>query len=170
MHYIEAPEQLPTIHRDRDRFLFLAGGITNCPDWQTEMVNRLTCEEDDLFVLNPRRKNFPINDPKAALEQIKWEYEALMRAHAIVFWFSRGSLNPIVLFEYGKELGRNESMRRPLLVGCDPEYPRKQDVQIQTDLAFPDDMPIRESLEPLISDVRLWLSDYRHYRRISKKW
>lgn len=130
MKYIEAPERYYT----GEVSIFLAGGITNCPNWQQEMVKLL--KELDIVIFNPRRENFPIGDPDAAYAQIKWEFEFLDRADMILFWFSRGSLNPIVLFEYGKWLmnTRNKDNYKPIFVGIDPEYERKQDVKIQTQL------------------------------------
>ncbi len=134
MKYIEAPERYYT----GEVSLFLAGGIQNCPDWQQEI--RGYFKDIDIVIFNPRRKDFPIGDPNAAYEQIKWECEFLERANMILFWFSRGSLNPIVLFEYGKWLMNTRSYNRPLghykpiFVGIDPEYERKQDVEIQTQL------------------------------------
>ena len=130
MKYIEAPERYYT----GDVSLFLAGGITNCPNWQQEM--RALLKDLDIVVFNPRREDFPIGDPNATFEQIKWEFEFLDRADMILFWFSRGSLNPIVLFEYGKWLmnTRNKENYKPIFVGIDPEYKRKQDVEIQTSL------------------------------------
>ena len=32
---------------------------------------------DDLVVFNPKRENFPIDDPNAAYEQIAWEFSWL---------------------------------------------------------------------------------------------
>lgn len=130
MKYIEAPEKYYTGRLS----IFLAGGITNCPDWQQEMVELL--RNLDIIIYNPRRKNFPIHDPEAAYHQIKWEFEFLDHAAMILFWFSRGSLNPIVLFEYGKWLmnTRDPKGYKPIFVGIDPEYERKQDVEIQTSL------------------------------------
>ena len=54
---------------------FLAGGITDCGEWQDEVIKYLTEVEVDLsglVLLNPRRKNFPIHDPNASNEQITW--------------------------------------------------------------------------------------------------
>jgi len=130
MKYIESPEKYYTGKLS----VFLAGGITNCPNWQKEMVELL--KDLDIVIYNPRRENFPIEDPNAAYEQIKWEFETLDRVSTILFWFSRGSLNPIVLFEYGKWLMnlRNKENYKPIFVGIDPEYERKRDVEIQTQL------------------------------------
>ena len=128
MRYIKSPERFYT----GEVSLFLAGGITNCPDWQQEMRELL--KDLDIVIFNPRRKNFPIEDPDAAFDQIKWEFEFLNRADMILFWFSRGSLNPIVLFEYGKWLmnTRDKTNYKPIFVGIDPEYKRRQDVELQT--------------------------------------
>ena len=123
--------------------VFLAGGITNCPDWQSELIKliknktyeRLIDPIGEYFPLtlyNPRRENFPIDDPTAAEQQIVWEYKHLKEADIIVFWFSRGSDNPIVLYELGMW---GNSGYRNTIIGVDPEYSRKQDVFIQTWLA-----------------------------------
>jgi hypothetical protein len=48
----------------------LAGGITGCPDWQSKLINLL--RNEDIVIFNLRRKNFPIHDPTAVEEQIKW--------------------------------------------------------------------------------------------------
>ena len=61
--------------------VFLAGGITDCPPWQDEVLKQLEeyhCEK--LVVFNPRRKHFPINSKLAAEEQIVWEFNALEAA------------------------------------------------------------------------------------------
>jgi hypothetical protein len=128
MKYIEAPERYYT----GEVSIFLAGGITNCPNWQKDMVELL--KDLDIVIFNPRRENFPIDDPTEAKRQIEWEFEFLDRADIILFWFAKGSLNPIVLFEYGKWLMnlRNNMNYKPLFIGIDPEYKRKQDVLIQT--------------------------------------
>jgi hypothetical protein len=110
--------------------LFLAGGITNCPDWQKEVIEKLKGYK--VVIFNPRRDNFPIGDPAAAEEQIKWEFEHLQDANMVLFWFSRGSDNPIVLFEYGRH---GFTATRASFVGVDPEYSRRNDVIIQTKLA-----------------------------------
>jgi hypothetical protein len=149
MIYIEAPNEFEEIEGKKS--IFLAGGITNCPDWQSYAVKTLEiCE--NLVVLNPRRENFPIEDPNASFEQISWEHNAIKKADAVLFWFAQGSLNPIVLFEYGKELGRNN---KPLFVGYHPSYPRKQDVEIQTVIERPD-QKIFKDLGPMLTEVMVW--------------
>lgn len=139
IHYLEAPNGFHA--RLARPWVFMAGGITNCPDWQQELKKRLYQELGPLAddpakirsytLLNPRRANFPIDDPDAAEEQITWEHMGFQLADIILFWFSEGSLNPIVLFELGKHMHRN------IVVGCHQNYPRIQDVTIQLRLESP---------------------------------
>ena len=86
--------------------IFIAGGITNCPDWQSELIslltNRIQKDNDDIVLFNPRRENFTVGDKEVALQQIQWEHEHLEMCDQIVYWFSRGSLNPISLYELGR--------------------------------------------------------------------
>lgn len=135
--------------RTEDTTLFLVGGITDCPDWQSEAIASLS----NLTLLNPRRKNFPIHDPNAAKEQIEWEYKALRYADAILFWFPHETLCPIVLYE----LGAWSMSNKPLFVGTHPLYQRKQDVIVQTRLVRPD-IEIVFSLSDLFVQVHMWRS------------
>ena len=138
--YIEAIEDC--VIDDGNKSIFLAGGITGCPDWQTEMAERLS--DAPLTILNPRRKNFPIDDPTAAFTQISWEYNALRVADMILFWFCKATLCPIVLYE----LGAWSMTQKPIFVGVEPGYQRTQDVRIQTGLARTE-VPIVNNLEDL---------------------
>lgn len=127
--------------------LFLAGGITGCPDWQAEMA--FLFADTPLTLFNPRRANFPINDPNAAYEQIAWEHKHLQRADAILFWFPYETLCPIVLYE----LGTWSMSSKPLFVGVHPDYQRRADVEIQTLLVRPD-VQVVYSLLDLAQQVR----------------
>lgn len=155
MIYIEALDTWDPLDEDGlfMKTLFLAGGITNCPDWQKEFVGLLDSLWVNLVVFNPRRKNFPIDDPNASKEQITWEFKHFKEADMISFWFSRGSLNPIVLFELGKWLVQK---KKPIFIGIDPEYKRKQDVEIQTFLER-EDIEIVYSLDDLAYQIRDYL-------------
>jgi len=143
MRYIESPE---TSIID-GRSLFLAGGITGCPDWQRTMVELLY--DTDWILLNPRRADFPIGDPSAAKAQITWEYAHLRHASAIMFWFPKETLCPIVLYE----LGAWSMTMKPIFVGVHPEYERRQDVEIQTKLARPD-VKIAYSLADIAQQIK----------------
>ncbi len=145
MNYVECPHTAET-----SPSLFLAGGITGCPNWQAIVVEQL--KETPLTLFNPRRQQFPIDDPTASTFQIRWEYDHLRKADAILFWFPCETLCPIVLYE----LGAWSMTSKPLFVGVHPQYQRRQDVQIQTALVCPD-VEIVHSLEDLVSQVRHWL-------------
>jgi hypothetical protein len=142
MVYIEAPENVITSSTS----LFLAGGIQGCPDHQAFICNEL--KDADITIYNPRRKNFPIKDPTAAYGQIKWEFDHLAAATMISFWFCKETQCPIVLLELGKYLMTN----KPIVIGIDPKYSRRQDVEIQTQLERPE-VPIVYSLEDLSNEI-----------------
>lgn len=142
MVYVEAPNTTESIKKS----IFLAGGITGCSDWQSDLKDKI--KDIDIIIYNPRRKNFPINDPKAAEAQITWEYQMLRKADAISFWFGPETIQPIVLFELGSWVVSD----KPILVGVDPKYQRKQDVEIQTKLARPG-LKIASSLDELSDQI-----------------
>lgn len=145
--YVEAPEQYWWDLPKKEKSIFMAGGITGCPDWQKEMRSLL--EDTSLILINPRRENFPIHDPNAAEEQITWEFEHLRRADCIMFWFSKETLCPIVLYE----LGSWANMPKDIFVGVHPEYSRRKDVEIQMSLARPR-IQIVYSIEDLANQIK----------------
>lgn len=129
--------------------VFLAGGITGCPDWQAEARREL--DPLPIAILNPRMANFPIHDPGAAPAQIAWEFEHLRRADVILFWFpdSGPVVQPIVLYE----LGAHATSGKPIAVGCDPGYARRVDVVLQLGHIRPD-VVVRDTLGATCADVR----------------
>jgi hypothetical protein len=144
MRIVEAPQD----YAGDGPALFLAGGITGCPDWQDDFSKLLA--DTDLTLLNPRRRSYPIFSALAE-EQIIWEFRHLRQANAIVFWFPHETLCPIALYE----LGAWSMTRKPLFVGAHPEYPRRCDVVIQTRLARPE-VTVTDSLACLAAAVRAW--------------
>jgi len=150
MQYVEAPDMWPEADEDDYVKLFLAGGITNCPNWQKEMAEKL--RDTELVILNPRREDFPIHDPNAAQAQIEWEFNALRAAEAIQFWFPKETLCPIVLYE----LGTWSMANKKIFVGTDLGYKRIQDVIIQTQLVRPEVL-VTNSLSMLATQIKEWL-------------
>lgn len=142
MRIITAPEPLNI--KDDEVAVFLAGGITNCPNWQKEVIDllkRSISRYPNLVILNPRRDNFPIDDPNAAEEQITWEFNALERCTVFSMYFSDGdSDQPICMYELGRNICRMQ-MRFPadwekrIIVTQEKGYRRFADVRIQTILA-----------------------------------
>ncbi len=163
MFYIEAPNSIPDSIPAKPK-LFLAGGITGCPDWQTELRELLINE--DITVFNPRRKSFDVKDADAARLQIEWEHRHLHGANAISFWFPCETLNPITLFELGawshwRNIAWNANTKmsegafKPLFVGVHPDYARRADVEIQISLQRPD-VTVVDNLEDLAWLITQW--------------
>lgn len=141
MHVFEAPNDYPRyIAPD----IFLGGGITNCPDWQADVIALL--EDHDGVMLNPRRSGEFTED--IADEQIRWEYHALRSADTVFFWFPKETLCPITLFELGV------FSQRPLtrlIVGTHTDYARRLDVVTQMELARPE-VTVHTSIEQMVAD------------------
>ncbi len=144
MQYIEAPQT----YDGNETSLFLAGGITGCPNWQKDMVAKI--KDLPLVIFNPRRSYFPQHE-NVVREQIEWEYTYLRKATAISFWFPQETLNPIVLYE----LGAWSMTAKKIFLGVHPNYQRIQDIKIQTSLVRPD-ISIVETLEELHQSIRSW--------------
>ena len=143
MKYIEAPD----IYNWEEKSLFLAWGISNCPDWQEEYINYF--KDTSLVLLNPRRTNFNVADKSVEIEQITWEHEHLERSDIISFWFWKETICPIVLFE----LWKYASSTKDICVWVHPEYQRKSDVIIQLGLIRPE-VKVVSTLENLAREVK----------------
>lgn len=127
--------------------VFLAGGISGCPNWQAEAIQYLP---DGVTACNPRRTDFPIGDPGAAPAQIDWEYDRLTEAVVVLFWFPVSVVpQPIALLEFGAWALRTH---KPVAVGADPAYPRRFDVIYQAGLYRPD-LPVRSTLTEVCADA-----------------
>lgn len=64
--------------------VFIAGGISNCPNWQEDEFIFLTktvvshlSDAPNIVLINPRRDQFDVNDPLASDVQIEWEHDHL---------------------------------------------------------------------------------------------
>jgi hypothetical protein len=142
--YVEAP--LP--YDGVGPAVFLAGGITGCPDWQSMAAKRLLPHAD---ILNPRRREYvfsPEAEDAEFARQVEWEYTHLRRADVVMFWFAAGAVQPIALFELGAFAGS----AKPIVVGADPAYPRRTDVRLQLGHARPG-LTVHSSLESTIDAV-----------------
>ena len=143
-------EQLIAEFKDEygSEIIFLGGGITSCPEWQPIVIDAL--KDMRCVLINPRRKEWDINDKTLERKQIEWEHYHLENCMSIIFWFPKETLCPITLFELGKSLNKGYK----LYIGCHPEYARRNDVKIQVELEDSNQI-IHDSLEDLISEIRL---------------
>lgn len=123
--------------------VFLAGGITNCPEWQDKVIELLKAklDTDKLVVFNPRRKDFPIGVPSASFGQIKWEFKQLEKMDIFSMYFCGGdSDQPICMYELGRNIVRMQNhfpadWGRRIVISVEEGYKRKEDVIVQTHLA-----------------------------------
>lgn len=129
----------------------MAGGITGTPRWQLDLLKLLRDAPERLVILDPRRENFDTSDFD---EQVEWEFSAIEMAHGMSFWFPAESVCPIALFE----LGQATMCEDNLFVGCDPAYPRRNDVVKQLSLCRRNgfEVQVRDSLGDLSKDILKW--------------
>jgi hypothetical protein len=147
-----APEEVKL--EKGDITCFLAGGITNCPTWQNDVIKAISKyfdfmkqeipgseDGDDLILINPRREHFPINQPNAAREQITWEFDNLQKMDIFSMFLCSGPSDQLICMY---ELGRNilkmqyeypESWKDRIVITCNSNYKRLNDVLVQTGLA-----------------------------------
>lgn len=110
--------------------IFMAGGITGCPNWQKEVVSQLSMQ-DRLILINPRRDEWDMT--KSSEEQIAWEHRHLALADYTYFWFPKEGQCAITLYELGVAIGEKRNIR----VGVEPGYWRELDVREQVKRAAP---------------------------------
>lgn len=148
--YIEAPTEYEPIPNTPS--IFLAGGITNCSDWQKELVSYL--ETEKVVLINPRRKDFDVSNPNMEREQIEWEHRHLNKVDIISFWFPPETLCPITLFELADAVAMSQTKENlKIFVGCHPDYKRIRDVKIQLGLRD-SSIHVVESLKALHHQIR----------------
>ena len=144
MYIIEAPQVTYPVHAK----LFIAGGISNCPNWQKEAITLLDKVEGIAY--NPRRTSKFSED--IAGEQIEWEHSALRNSDTVLFWFPAETLCPITLFELGVFSQRKNT---PIFVGTHPDYQRKFDVIKQLELERPE-VRVHHSIEDTVNNFMEW--------------
>ena len=154
--YLEAPIQ------DDDPLeglcIFLAGGISNCWNWQNHAAAQLLSSKVFDYVVNPRRKDFDVTNKLETSRQIKWEYKHLDECSHVMFWFTDDTVQPITLFELGKMIGTDKK----IYVGCNPQYERQLDVVEQLALSRPD-IKVWGSLDGMLDSIIASNIDKRVY-------
>jgi len=162
MRYIKAPEYPDNYIFDYDNNLFLAGSILGASNWQEDIIKIKKVRKQDqkeytlldrYNIYNSRRDNFNSLELEIQRKQIEWEFYHLSEVCGkILFWFAEETLAPITLFEYGKVLGRATGDITNVFVGVHPNYARKDDVIIQTELEQPY-IDIVFSLDDLVQQI-----------------
>lgn len=134
MKVYQAPDKVDWYELAKRKSIFLAGGITGCDDWQSDLVEELQDLDDSglfdlrgLVIFNPRRDDFDVMDMTVKVEQIKWEHKCLEKCDICSFFFPASeSVQPITLYELGKYSRDHLSV-----VSIQEGYKRAEDVKIQ---------------------------------------
>lgn len=131
----------PSTEKPKHISVFLAGGITNCKEWQKEVMEEL--KDYDISVFNPRQEHFDVSDKSASQKQIVWEYERLEKMDIFSMYFCNdNSDQPICMYELGRNIVRMQNRftndwQKRIVVSVEDGYKRKQDVLIQLSLCAP---------------------------------
>lgn len=136
MKVITAPEYYAL--RNDDVAVFLAGGITNCEDWQNKVIDclkRYTSNiTDKLVIFNPRRSEWPSNgDLEEVRRQIHWEADYICKCNIFSMYFTntKDSDQPICFYELGRYTqGRD-------IISYQEGFRRALDVDIQMEILCP---------------------------------
>lgn len=122
--------------------IFLAGGVTYCPDWQQKVIDQLLKErclsDKDITIYNPRREEWDINSgEEESIKQIEWEAKRFMKSNIFSFYFCNSeSPQPITLFELGRyaTLAKDyydSDWKDRIIVSIENGYSRDLDVETQ---------------------------------------
>lgn len=152
MKLIICPQEAGPSLLEYRKKVFLAGGITGCPDWQVVAIEMLA-DQDKLLVMNPRRDDFDVSDPSMTKYQVDWEFRHINYANHMLFWFPCDTLCPITLFELGKIVGAN----RHLVIGAHPGYKRRIDLIEQLSHTHPE-LTIHDTLKSTVDDLKSYLT------------
>lgn len=128
--------------------IFMAGGITGCPNWQNEVATDPRYAGTRVFIINPRRDDFDTSQASSSTDQIAWEYKHLQLSDEVFVWFPKEGACVITLFELGWLVGCGKIIR----VGVEPGYARELDVYEQLKWRKPR-MKICRSLDELYSPL-----------------
>ncbi len=129
----------PNIEIPKFTSVFLAGGITNCKEWQKVVIEELKFEDISLF--NPRQEYFDVSDKNASYKQIIWEFERLEKMDIFsMYYCNDNSDQPICMYELGRNIVRMQNRfpsdwEKRIVISVENGYKRQADVLIQTELA-----------------------------------
>lgn len=121
--------------------VFLAGGISNCKEWQKDVIDCMDKISVSLF--NPRQEHFDVSDKSASEKQITWEFERLEQMDIFSMYFCNDdSDQPICMYELGRNIVRMQNRfpsdwQRRIIISVERGYRRAKDVIIQTRLCAP---------------------------------
>lgn len=134
MKVITAPEYYAL--KSDDVAVFLAGGITNCEDWQSEVISYLASlpakDTEHLVIFNPRRTKWPKNgDTDEIRRQIHWEADYISKSNIFSMYFTntKDSDQPICFYELGRYTQNSRN-----IISYQEGFKRALDVDIQMEI------------------------------------
>lgn len=154
-------------------YCFLAGGISDCEDWQKETIDYLKAlryepDEPDLVILNPRRPEAVIN----VREQIEWEFYNINACDIFSMYFPGGEhKREICMYELGRNLALGSNFPSRFIISVQDGYKRLFDVKVQSELVLGLDI-VKEHMNPTLHALDIynrykWTVNYNKvgYRR-----
>ena len=128
--------------------VFLAGGITNSPRWQDDVITYLTATLDGITIFNPRRPN-DFGDVTVEYErQVIWELDHIFTADLVLFWFPAAECR-ITRIEFGLVVGHN----KPVVVGADPQFHNYYYLTLLTQRY---NIPLYDQFDALLTATQAW--------------
>ena len=126
-------------------------------DWQSRIIKEFK-DYPRVTILNPRRSDFDAYAEQSITNsyfygQVKWELDALDKAHIIAMYFSPETKSPITLLELGLH-----AQDEKLIVCCQKPYWRKGNVDMICERF---NIPQATSIDSLIKSIQnaLWGAD-----------
>lgn len=169
--YIQAPDDVEVINKES---IFLMGGITNCENWQKQISDLLSVQNDRLTVINPRRDHFEkFKNTSGYLDsekQIEWECKKIRSVSQLLFWFGKENVQPVALFELGSALERNHkyfhnvNKTQQIFIGMDYNYPRAFDIQIHCKI-FNYTNVIADNIQQLGEIVNIYNKNLEYFKK-----
>ena len=146
---LQSPNEYIPDEKKEKILIFLAGGITNCSNWQKSLIDifsfTLTEKEylSNILFINPRRKNsISFNNEEEIIKQIKWEFKYLNQCDLFTMFFDDTKLSdqPICFYELGKYLSQFQNIYKNnydehIIISYKKGFKRTLDLKIQVDLA-----------------------------------
>lgn len=148
MEHIKSPDR--TTYTKNNHYVFIGGGITGCPNWQKEMVERFK-DVENIVLFNPRRDDFDVRDPSVNDQQLQWEHDHIFASDAVLFWFPFEGRCIITMYE----LGMCAALGKKMFVATHPGYERRYDVVTQMKMIRPE-IVVHDNFQDVVDEVIKW--------------
>ena len=160
--------------------VFLAGGITNSWDWQTEVINILDeidkkeKQQGVLRIYNPREEYNVDNKVYTMEDRIKWDYEKMNNATIFSAYLTKEATQGATLFEIGRYVTRMQMIYhsreawKHLCISIEDGYKHKEKLISYLKMIIGEenyDLVVEEDSSPKLHAARLYTLYVLHNRR-----